>query len=215
MTITYPKRTLKKNINRDKLIRAARLLFSARGYQNTQLQDIALEANVHVQTLYRQFKSKDDLAIAAAKQVIEMCETFFQEAPESQSTFEIWRQYVAFVVGGLAHLGWSHKRRQLRQPSSMMNDNFLLIVYSGYEDLLTRYLARDFQLDPKFNRLPRMVASFLWSSNESCMKRCAGLDTDEDVLDDLAALLRESVSTVEDIEEIFSSYIQRSLMESC
>lgn len=208
MTIEYPKRTLKKNINRDRLIAAARHLFSINGYQNTQLKEVAIRAEVHVQTLYRQFKTKDDLAIAAAKEVMDLCREFFGGAPAKQSTFQIWRAYIEHVVTGLAPLGWSHKRQQLRLPSSMMNDNFLLIVYSGYEDLLTEYLAKEYQLDPKIDRLPRLVASFLWSSNEVAMKRCAGLDTDDDVLDNLEALLQENLAVIDDVEKIFGDYLK-------
>lgn len=89
-----------------------------------------------------------------------------------------------------------------------MNDNFLLIVYSGYEDLLTEYLARDLQVDKKYDRLPRQIAAFLCSNNEAAMKRCAGLDTGEDVLDDLEAVLEASVGVIDDAEKIFSHLIK-------
>ncbi len=207
MTIKYPKRTQKKNINRDRLVDAARHLFSINGYQDTKLKDVAEYAGLHVQTLYRQFKSKDQLARAAAQDVIDLCRDLFEAAPPHHTTFQIWRRYINQVVNGLAHLGWSHKRTQLRSASSLMNDNFLVIVYSGYEDLLTEYLAADFQLDPKTDRLPRIVASFLWSGNEAAMKRCAGLDTGEDVLENLDALLAESLGIIDDAEKIFASYI--------
>ena len=208
MTIEYPKRTEKMKINRGRLVDAARHLFSINGYQNTKLKDIANYADVHVQTLYRQFKSKDELAKAAAKDVIDRCREIFEAAPKHQTTFQIWHAYITSVVTGLAHLGWSHRRQQLRSASSLMNDNFLVIVYSDYEDLLTEYLAEDFQLNPKTHRLPRMVASFLWSSNEAAMKRCAGLDTEHDVLDDLKALLKENLGVIKDAEKIFASHIK-------
>ena len=89
-----------------------------------------------------------------------------------------------------------------------MNDKYLLIVYSGYEDVLTEHLAADFQIDPKTNHLPRLVASLLWAGNEIALKRCAGLDTGEDVLDDAAAIVKESLSIVDDIENTYASYIR-------
>lgn len=208
MTITYPKRAQAKQANRTRLIDAARHLFAINGYQTTKLRDIADYAGLHVQTLYRHFSSKDELANAAAKDVIERCREIFETAPEGQSTFVTWHGYISWVVNGLAHLGWSHKRQQLRAASSLMNDSFLVIVYSGYEDLLTEYLARDFQLNPKVDRLPRMVASSLCSINEVAMKRCAGLDTGNDVLDDLDALLTENLGVIEDAEKIFSSHLK-------
>jgi hypothetical protein len=101
-----------------------------------------------------------------------------------------------------------HKREQLRAASSLMNDNFLLIVYSGYEDVLTEHLAVDFQMDPKTNHLPRLVASILWAGNEMALKRCAGLDTGEDLLNDAEAIVKESVAVIDDIEKTFASYIR-------
>lgn len=89
-----------------------------------------------------------------------------------------------------------------------MNDNYLLIVYSGFEDILTEYLARDFQMDPKQDRLPRLVACMLWSGNEAAMKRCAGLDTDEDRLDDEAVTLAEGLAVVDEVEKVFQTYIK-------
>ena len=67
MSVKYPKRTLKKNLNREKLAIAAVITFSRNGYPNTPLQEVADHAGVHVQTLYKQFKNKEELAIAAAE----------------------------------------------------------------------------------------------------------------------------------------------------
>ena len=209
MTIQYPKRKHKKQINRERLIESAKLLFSIHGYQDTTLDGVATKAGLHVQTLYRHFNNKDELAAAAAKSVLEQCRERFEAAPRDQSTFQIWRGFIRRAVIGLAPLGWEHKRQQLQSASSMMNDNFLLIVYSGYEDILTEYLAKDFQLDPKHDHLPRLVASFLWSGNEASMKRCAGLDTDKDVLNDDEAVLAASLKVIDDVENIFEGYIKR------
>ena len=85
-----------------------------------------------------------------------------------------------------------------------------LMVYSAYEDLLTEYLARDFQMDPKFDRLPRLVAAMLWSAIEVALKRCAGLDVGKDQLNDDSAVLAECVGVVDDIETIFAGYIKRA-----
>ena len=67
MSVKYPKRTLKKNLNREKLAIAAVITFSRNGYPNTPLKEVADHAGVHVQTLYKQFKNKEELAIAAAE----------------------------------------------------------------------------------------------------------------------------------------------------
>lgn len=209
MTIAYPKRTERKNKNREQLILAANRIFATKGIQQTTLEDVATNAGVHVQTLYKHFKNKDELATVAARSGVDHCRDRFEQARENQSAFQSWRQFIHDSVSDLLPLGFSeHKKQQLRSASSMMNDNYLLIVYSGYEDLLTEYLAIDFQMDPKVDRLPRLVACMLWSGNEAMIKRCGGLDTCEDVLDDPEAVLAESLRAIDDIEKVFASYIK-------
>ena len=209
MPVQYPKRTRKKNLNREKLVVAAATLFSRNGHMSTTLNDVARHAGVHVQTLYKHFKTKEELAIASAEVVVKDCRTRFEEKFPSQSTFAIWREWIKDTVSYLTDLGiGTYKQEQARSASSLLNDNYLLVVYSGYEDLLAEYLAQDFEMDPKVDRLPRLVACMLWSGNEAAMKRCAGLDTAKDILDFNHALLAESLGVSDDIEKIFSSYIK-------
>ena len=89
-----------------------------------------------------------------------------------------------------------------------MHDNYLLAINASYEDILTEYLSKDFDMDVKTERLPRLVACMLWSGNEAAMKRCAGLDTSIDVLSDNKAVIAESIAVVDDAEMIFSSYMK-------
>ena len=178
MSVKYPKRTLKKNLNREKLIVAATLLFSRNGHHGTTLDEVAAEAGVHVQTLYKHFKTKEELVTASAEIVIADCRALFED------------------------------KQQLCAASSLMNDSYLLIVYTGYENLLTEYLAQDFKMDPKTHRLPRLVACMLWSGNEAAMKRCAGLDTAKDILAVNQSVIKESIGAIDDIEKLFSGYIK-------
>ena len=208
LAISYPKRTEKKNKNREQLVDAADRLFATKGYQHTTLNDVAELAGLHVQTLYKHFKNKEELAIAAASTAVGHLKRHFDEASDGQSTFDVWRAFIIDSTAGLLPMGiGEHKREQLR-AAFPVNDNFLLIVYSGYEDVLTEHLAVDFQMDPKTNHLPRLVASFLWAGNEIALKRCAGLDTGEDGLDDAATIVEESLSVIDDIEKTFAGYIR-------
>ncbi len=209
MTIEYPKRREKKNKNREQLLDAADRLFATKGYQHTTLTDVAEKAGLHVQTLYKHFKNKDELASASATTAIGHLREHFDAAREDQTTFDVWRAFISDSLTGLLPMGiGEHKRDQLRSASSMMNDTFLLIVYSGYEDVLTEHLALDFQMDPSKHQLPRLVACMLWSGNEVALKRCAGLDTGDDVLNDASAILEESLAVVDEIENIFASYLK-------
>ena len=89
-----------------------------------------------------------------------------------------------------------------------MNDNYIVILYSGYEDLLAEYLAKDFGLKPADSQLPRLAACALWSGNEAAIKRCAGLDTGEKRLTDSDLLLRESLKVVDEVERLFSNHLK-------
>ena len=205
----YPRRTEKKKQSRTQLLRAANTLFGRKGYQYTKLHEVAEVADLHVQTLYRHFKTKEELAAAAAEVVVNDCRAYFESFSDDHSTFEMWRGWITRTVSFLSSLGFGeHKRRQLRSVSSLMNDNYILAVYSGYENLLTDYLARDFQLNPQHSRLPRLVACLLWSGNEAAVKRCAGLDGGEDNLMDENSLLAESLGVVNDVEAAFASHVQ-------
>ena len=204
----YPRRTEKKRQSRAQLTRAANTLFGRKGYQHTKLNEVAEAADLHVQTLYRHFKTKEELAAAAAERVVNDCRAYFERFSNDRSTFEMWRGWIARTVTYLASLGFGeHKIRQLRSASSLMNDNYLLAVYSGYEDLLTEYLALDFRMNPEHARLPRLVACMLWSGNEAAVKRCAGLDRGQDTLMDETSILAESLGVVDDVEAVFASYV--------
>ena len=209
MSVNYPKRTLKRQENRNKLDTAASLLFSTKGYPGTTLEEVAEAADLHVQTLYRQFKTKEALAISASQKVLNECETRFATNFHDLDTFQIWRKWMENSVTYLIDLGLKkNKRAQLRSASSLMNDNYILIIYSGYEDILTKYLAKDFQMNPQHHRLPRLVAGMLCSGNEAALKRCASKDGGPDRLDDKTFVVSESIAVVDDVESIFGKYIK-------
>ena len=54
--------------------------------------------------------------------------------------------------------------------------------------------------------MPRLVACMLWSGNEAAMKRCAGLDTEKDVLGSNKGVLDESLKVISEVEKAFSRY---------
>ena len=85
MGTKYPKRNHKKDQNRHKLETAACILFSTKGHQYTTLSDIADRASLHVQTLYRHFKNKEEITIAAANLVVHDCRIHFECTSASDS----------------------------------------------------------------------------------------------------------------------------------
>ena len=56
----------RKNIHKEKVIYAALEFFSENGIENSKVSDIANKAGVTERTVFRYFKTKNDLVLAAA-----------------------------------------------------------------------------------------------------------------------------------------------------
>ncbi|MDE0783909.1 MAG: hypothetical protein OSB34_12105 [Planktomarina sp.] len=93
-------------------------------------------------------------------------------------------------------------------PSSLINDNYLLVIYAGAEDILTEFLKQAFQMDSTHDRLTRLVAGILWTGHESAMKRCARLDMSEYRLDNIPAVLAECLGVVDKAEGLVCHQIK-------
>ncbi len=208
MGAKYPKRARKKDQNRHKLETAACILFSIKGHEHTTLSNIADRANLHVQTLYRHFKNKEEITIAAANLVVHDCRIHFECASARDSVFEKWRGWVSKTVPFLFSEGISeHKIKQWHSPYSLLNDRFLLFLNSGYEDLLTEYLAVNFKIDANNQVLPRLIASMLLSGNEMALKGSAKHITSVDAKANyIGIILEKSDEVIDEIEKIAHSY---------
>jgi AcrR family transcriptional regulator len=76
------------NKNAVKILEAAKKIFAQKGY-NTTIEEVALEANVGVGTVYRRFNNKHQLANAVANEVIsEIYEEQVHILKSNQSTVE-------------------------------------------------------------------------------------------------------------------------------
>ena len=216
MSAKYPKRAHKKNQNRHRLETAACILFSTKGHQHTTLSNIADRANLHVQTLYRHFKNKEEITIAAANLVVHDCRIHFECTSSSDSVFEKWRGWVSKTVPFLFSEGISkYKINQWQSPYSLLNDRFLLFLNSGYEDLLTEYLAVEFKVDVTNQDLPRLIACLLLSGNEMVLKTSAKQVIS---IDDTACyadiILSKSDDLINKIEGIAQSYFRNHELAS-
>ena len=216
MGTKYPKRAHKKDQNRHKLETAACILFSTKGHQYTTLSDIADRASLHVQTLYRHFKNKEEITIAAANLVVHDCRVHFECTSASDSVFEKWRGWVSKTVPFLFSEGISkHKINQWQSSYSLLNDRFLLFLNSGYENLLTEHLAAEFKVDMNNEVLPRLIASMLLSGNEMALKTCAKqINSIDDKSDYTELILNKSDELIDKIEKIAQSYHEKYKLTS-
>lgn len=70
----YSRRELNKIKSRRGILRASRKLFSAQGYDETMIEEIALKAEVSKATVYNYFPNKESLLIGIVEEVLERVE---------------------------------------------------------------------------------------------------------------------------------------------
>ena len=174
----FPLRTKRKMATREKLVRAARHLFLSKGYDNTTLEEIADLAGLHVQTLYRHFGTKQDLAKAGDEHWYRLFEAAIAEKPADKSTLEFWREWMNSTTQELleeSEMYRAHLRMRNLSPAIL---GATIAIRNRYEDLLTEHLARDFKLPADGISVPRLVAGMLLSGNDHARRMYEQGETD-------------------------------------
>lgn len=163
----YPLRTIRKEKTRAKLVAASQELFLTRGYKETTLEDVADAAGLHVQTLYRHFASKEELANAGNRAWLKLFRSRLENPERKGDTFDFWRAWTERLVERVLEKGTESERQNLQaRHSSPLLLGHLWTVQTQYEDLLTASLARDFGIeDASPTALPRLVAAMLIGAN--------------------------------------------------
>ena len=200
--IQYPLRERRKRRTRAALIEAAVDLFSTKGYDDTTLEEVADQAGLHVQTLYRHFASKPELAVAVDRQQVEAFRVAIEDPDRSENTFEFWRGRIMLSIAELGRQAGGYRNFQALVRQQNSSPSIALRVHTvndDYEDLLTASLARDFGMDAERDRLPRLVASMLVAGNRHACQRWAhdgGFD-----------LLEEALAVADEVAELFRGYV--------
>ncbi len=83
----------RKAEKRERLLIAARRLFTKKGYHGTRPQDIAREADVAHGTFYSHFNDKQEIFLAFAMEAQQELSTFVQSLIPAVDTFEDYLQY--------------------------------------------------------------------------------------------------------------------------
>ncbi len=198
MSLTQnPLRKKRKAATRGRLIRSAGLLFAERGYKETTLEEVAEHAGLHVQTLYRHFANKQELATAGDQDLLEQFEYAITDPQRNSNTFDFWREWVGDMAVRLTRVeGGQNLRKFLRQRWSRQRISPLLIrIAHQYEDLLTDSLARDFDMPSGGVATPRLVAIMLWGVHSHVQR----LYVAEEEFD----LAKEVVVVVDSVESLF------------
>ena len=182
--------------SREIFLKSAKQLFEERGYRQTTMQQIADNAELHVQTLYRHFPNKSSLA-----KTIEMDRLHSAFAQREGSTLELWRNFVERST--VEMLGMPQGEEKLL---SFVNydskDSSLsaawLEISDAYREELARGIAQDLGLDRYRNHLPIFIASMLWLGNRDVVFQWAATGG----LGDLLPKVLDVVDMVKVIVEI-------------
>ncbi len=197
----FPLRQKRKAATRKALIQTAERLFAEQGYDETTLEQIAEVAGLHVQTLYRHFPNKLDLANAGSEDRLEDFREAITEPGRKENTFTFWRNWMQVAIGRATQDGGQRYRDFLvqRWGRSVVSTQLVRIGHE-YEDLLTESLAKDFNMAADTIGTPRLVASMLWGVNGHVQRLyAAGKDID---------LEHETVTAIDRVEELFGHLVQ-------
>lgn len=182
----FPRRTLRRERTRGRILKAAWEQFRQFGYGATTMTAIADAADVHVTTLFTHFKAKRDLAVSLYDSSIERLERLAADARGSQPFFEFFRATAlssARAIEGESGPAMTHWRELLKDPE-------LTFAWFLYEQrqvaLLTGYIAHDYGLDPATDYRPELVANMLvmsgWVSHRRWSEAPQGLNLEVETI---------------------------------
>lgn len=190
--------------SREIFYQSAKELFEEQGYRRTTMQQIADNAELHVQTLYRHFPNKSSLAKAI--EVDRLQSSFVQK---EGSTLERWRICVeneaAEVLGRpqgrqrlLSFLSYDRKDPSLSAAWVEVGD--------AYQEELARGIAADLGLDRHRHHLPVFIASMLWGGNRDAAFQWGATGGHSDLLPKL-------MGVIDKVEEIVEILIRDTLIQ--
>lgn len=164
------RRERERRQRRSRILDAAEKVFSAKGFDQATMDDIATEAELSKGTLYLYFKSKDDLFAALSARMVEVvmneCEPLAREAPNGEAAVRVMLhrlaesilaqpQHFRIMVGQLA----SGHLIDPEAPSFAMHRTQVERIVDSFIAALERGKA-DGSLRPDIE--PARTSSLLW-----------------------------------------------------
>lgn len=193
-SIQYPLRERRKRRTRNALINAATELFFSQGYAETTLEEVAERAEVHVQTLYRHFPTKEALALAPDRMTFERFRDAVLDPGRAVDTLGFWRNWVELqsreVKERFSTVYLKRARTRENVPSLAVAS---LRLWHEYEDVITEAVARDMGVDPERDLKPRLIACTLWGGHQHAVRRWAASKGKLDLTDTLLAVVDEVI----------------------
>lgn len=109
--IRHSRRELNKLKCRTRILKASRKLFSAKGYENTTIEDVAEYAEISKATLYNYFPNKESLLIGIAEEELERVRHFISHDLKTVSSAaeKIRRVLEVFILDAIPYINLSRK----------------------------------------------------------------------------------------------------------
>lgn len=159
---TVNQRDQQKQETRERLLISAMKLFVRDGYENVSLQEIAEDADIHVQTLYKHFKNKKSLATANFDNFYEQSIFVLETLKPSQNVYRVVRKTLVNYLSVLI------QSPQALALFKMIHRNQELISYTqykikSYEDALTAAFLRQEGWEKADAKKARLLAAMIIS----------------------------------------------------
>jgi AcrR family transcriptional regulator len=157
-------RERKKQMTRLAVLDAAERLFTARGYDNVTVAEIADAADISVKTLFTYFASKEDLAFAGEGELRDQLVTAVRARGRGESVIDAvcgaLRRHAAETAGSGGNADdVAAFRRGFGESQALQNR--MRRMWAEYEDALTDAIIATSDVEPDIARLQAMQAIVL------------------------------------------------------
>ncbi|MEI9992976.1 MAG: TetR/AcrR family transcriptional regulator [Rhizomicrobium sp.] len=160
----FPRRTIRKQKTRERIVAAASKLFQELGYSEATLASIADEADVHVTTLFTHFSSKKELADALSDASLDRLSELIGEAKGKVPFFRFIRE----VITSTAKSYQANPSPHVILGLVSRGDPELTLAGKNYEqqqiELLADYIAAEYTFDLVRDYEPILVAGLVISA---------------------------------------------------
>ena len=154
-------RERKKLATRNALINTARTLFVEKGYENTTLEEICEEVQIHVTTFFSYFESKEELAFARTIEMLEAFRTIMRTPEPGLSVLDQWWKF--FYEYALLARGVEHTIMTRMDKVPALRNRYANIVRQ-YEEELAAALAREAGNTPGEDLYAQLLAATILGS---------------------------------------------------
>lgn len=151
-------RERKKLATRTALVTTARRLFAENGYENTTLEQICAEVQIHVTTFFSYFESKEELAFAQTLESLEQFRSLLRDRSPDADVMSLWWRFV-HEFSLRARTEESAIMARMDQVPALKGRYANII--RDYEDELAAALSAEAGKDPETDLYARLRASVL------------------------------------------------------